>query len=316
MSEPLLIYGLVFIAGVLGVEALYWLVFRTRGVKRALNRRLALSATIKNSEQVLDVLRRERGFKDFDSLGLAKFSDFVLQTGLRLTLGSLALWTVVVVLALFGAAVFFLGPHPLVFLIAAAGGPVLVYGYIYLKRSKRIARFGEQFPDAIEIIVRGLRVGHPFASAIALVAREMPDPIGSEFGMTADEITYGQSIVQALNNLFRRVGQQDLLFLVVAVSIQSETGGNLADVLARLARLIRERVKLRLKVRALSAEGRMSALFLTIMPFALFGVVSLMSPNYFDQVRTSGFTVPAVAYGLISIAIGNFVIYRMVNFKV
>ena len=315
MNEPWIIYGLVFAAAVLAVEALYWLVFRARDTQKSINRRLALGKQLPNQTQVLDVLRQERGFADFNNTTLGALNDLVVQTGLRVSRGSLILWTALAIFAISALSMPMLGLHPIAMVVGMAVGPILVLMFMRYTRAKRIARFAQQLPEAIEIIVRGLRVGHPFASAIELVAREMSDPIGSEFGITADEITFGQDTNKAINNLFRRVGQEDLLFVVIAVTIQVETGGNLADILARLARLMRERSNMRLKVRALSAEGRMSAYFLTAMPFILFAAVSLIAPNYFSEVRQSATLIPALVYGFASLFIGNVVIYRMVNFK-
>ena len=144
----------------------------------------------------------------------------------------------------------------------------------------------------------------------------MRDPIGSELGITADEMTFGQDIVTAVTNLYRRVGQEDLVFLAIAVSVQSQTGGNLADVLARLATLMRERTMMALKIKALSAEGRLSGWFLSAMPFILFGVVQLLSKDYFSGVRDSWLLVPSLVYGFTSVIVANIVIYRMVHFKV
>jgi tight adherence protein B len=200
--------------------------------------------------------------------------------------------------------------------IGLIGAPALVGLYLSITRRRRIERFAQQLPDSLDIIVRGLRVGHPFSSAIELVAREMRDPIGSELGITADEMTFGQDVVTAVSNLYRRVGQEDLVFLAIAVSVQSQTGGNLADVLARLATLMRERVTMRLKIKALSAEGRLSGWFLSAMPFILFGAIQLVATDYFGGLKGSPFLVPALVYGLTSLILANIAIYRMVNFKV
>jgi tight adherence protein B len=151
--------------------------------------------------------------------------------------------------------------------------------------------------------------------ALDLAAREMPDPIGSELGMTSDEITFGQDVRTAVENLYRRVGHEDLLFFVVAINVQNQTGGNLAEVLSRLSRLLRNRSKLRLKIRALSAEGRVSAVVLSLMPFVLFGGIGLISPGYFGEIRNDPLVTPALIYGAISLLFGNMVMYRMVHFR-
>jgi tight adherence protein B len=182
-------------------------------------------------------------------------------------------------------------------------------------RRRRIAQMGEQLPDALDIVVRGVRVGHPFPMALNLVSREMPDPIGTEFGMTGDEIGFGLDVKTAVDNLFRRTGQEDLLFFVIAINIQSQTGGNLGEVLHRLSRMIRARTKLRLKVRALSAEGRFSAYALTIFPFVLYSIISFVSPEYFGSVRHHPLIMPAAVIGLFMLGLANVILFRMVNAK-
>ena len=316
MSQLWIIYGLVFFAAILAVESLYWLAYELRGAKKTINRRLALSEKSEAKSQVLDILRRERGFADFNSPALTRLNDFFVQTGLRVSRIVLALWTLMAVAVI----VFPLWELSLPAWMAAGIGlivaPSVLGLYLAITRRRRIDRFALQLPDGLDIIVRGLRVGHPFSSAIELVAREMRDPIGSELGITADEMTFGQDIVTAVTNLYRRVGQEDLVFLAIAVSVQSQTGGNLADVLARLATLMRERTMMALKIKALSAEGRLSGWFLSAMPFILFGVVQLLSKDYFSGLRDSWLLVPSLVYGFTSVIVANIVIYRMVHFKV
>ena len=187
--------------------------------------------------------------------------------------------------------------------------------YLARKRSQRIFAFTEQLPDAIDIIVRGVRVGLPFSTAIALVAREMADPIGTEFGMLADEIAFGLDVRTALQNLYRRVGQEDLLFLTVSLSVQTQTGGNLGEILTRLSRLMRSRAAMRLKVRALSAEGRASGCVLVRLSIHSGIVIDFLAPRYFDSVRSSEIFEPAIFFGLFLLIVGNIIMYRMVNFK-
>ena len=314
MNELWVIYGFVFATAILGIESLYWLFFGMQGAKKAVNRRLALSERNAAKSEVFDILRHERGVSDGSSF--AGLNDFVVQTGMRLSKFGLAVWTglagavIAVGLCLISINV------GIAAVVGLAIGPALVGLYLMRARSRRIERFARQLPDALDIVVRGLRIGHPFTTAIELVAREMQDPIGTEFGMTADEMSFGQNVETAVNNLYRRVGQDDLHLLVIAVTVQGQTGGNLADVLARLATLMRERFTLKLKIRALSSEGRLSAWILSAMPFILVGVVSLMSKNYFDELTGSPLLDPVLLYSGVSLVVANIFIYRMVNFKV
>jgi tight adherence protein B len=221
----------------------------------------------------------------------------------------------IAVLYFFALTIPLRGMTPLALVPAVFAAAATVVLFLHVVRKRRISRFSEQFPDTLDVIVRGVRVGLPFSSALQLVAREMPDPVGTEFGMVADEISFGLDMTVALHNLQRRVGQEDLLYFVIALTIQSQTGGKLSDVLARLSHLIRQRAMLRLKVKALTAEGRLSAYALSAMPFLLFGIITLMSPNYFTSVRDHPLIPPAVALGLGLLAIGNFMMYRMVHVK-
>lgn len=316
MNQLWVIYGLVFFAAILAIESLYWLIYELRGNKKTINRRLTLGEKSAAKGQVLDILRRERGFADFNSPTLTRLNDFFVQTGLRVSKTALTLWTLMVAAVISVPLWTLLLPQWQAAGIGLIVAPALVGLYLLITRRRRIERFAQQLPDSLDIIVRGLRVGHPFSSAIELVAREMRDPIGSELGITADEMTFGQDVVTAVSNLYRRVGQEDLVFLAIAVSVQSQTGGNLADVLARLATLMRERVTMRLKIKALSAEGRLSGWFLSAMPFILFGAIQLVATDYFGGLKGSPFLVPALVYGLTSLLLANIAIYRMVNFKV
>jgi tight adherence protein B len=305
----------VFVATLLAVPALYGLFFRTRPMQKSISRRLDDSQRPADAMDALDALRRERGFVDVETPWLRRANDFLMQTGLKLdrklVLLAIAGLAVVqfVVLGLivgFGVTAFVLAP------ILALALAALFFRSV---RARRIAHFAQQLPDAIDLIVRGVRVGYPLPVALGLVGREMPDPIGSEFRLTSDEIAFGQDVKTAVENLYRRVGQEDLLFLVVAVNVQSQTGGNLAEILTRLSRLVRNRAKVELKIRALTAEGRVSAKFLSAMPFVLFAVVSLVSPAYFGEIRHHPIVVPALIYAAVSLLIGNIIMYRMVNFK-
>jgi len=316
MDRFWIIYILAFCAAALGVQAAYWMLVEDRKAQKVVNRRLMLSKEIANPQDVLEALRRERGFIEGDNPALRRWNDLLTQSGLRVD-GKLV---VVTAFALSAAFFLFFG------LIIGYGIISLVLGLIFaglgmvlffvVARQRRIAQFSEQLPDALDIIVRGVKAGYPLIVALGLVAREMPDPIGTEFGMTSDEINFGLNLHTALDNLHRRVGHDDLLFFIMSVKVQNQTGGNLAEILSRLSHLIRSRAMLRLKVRAVSAEGRLSAVFLSAMPFVLFGIVTLISPGYYRDVWDHPFISPALILGITLLLVGNFTIYRMVNFKV
>jgi tight adherence protein B len=183
-------------------------------------------------------------------------------------------------------------------------------------RSRRQKKFAAQFPDAIDIIVRSLRAGHPVPIAINMVAREQPDPIGSEFGTVTDEITYGADLESAMRNLYFRVGTDDLPLFVTAVAIQGSTGGNLGEILENLSGVIRQRFKMRRKIRALAAEGRASALILSSLPIGMFAVINFLVPTFYASVWGEDLTKIALVLAACWMGVGNFIMYRMVNFKI
>jgi tight adherence protein B len=316
LDELAVISIAVFGAVLLAVQGAYWLFAEQKRVRGAVNRRLVLLKQSRSAQEIFETLKRERGLIGIDTANFRRLNDLLVQTGLRLDgklLIAIAFLLGVVLFLLFGFA---FGYGPLSFILSALCS-VLVLALIFtLIRRKRIAKFSEQLPDAIDVIVRGVRSGYPFTVALGLVGKEMSDPIGTEFGMTSDEIAFGSEVGGALDHLFQRVGHDDLLYLIMSIKIQLQTGGNLGEILSRLARLLRERAMLRLKVRALSAEGRLSAVFLSAMPFVLFGIITFMQPDYFLSIRNHPITMPALILALCMLGVGNFIIYRMVNFKV
>jgi tight adherence protein B len=316
MSDIALIFALMFLAATLAIYGAYWILVFNRREQRILNRRLELSRQIANPSLVLETLRRERGFRnDLTNPVSRRVNEWLLQTGKRFVWKTVSLTSLVGILAFTLLFSFLLGVGLASIALAVLGTAAAFVFYAARQRSKRIFVFGTQLPDAIDIIVRGVRVGLPFSTAVNLVAREMPDPVGTEFGMLADEITFGLDVRSALENLYRRVGQDDLLFFTVSVSVQAQTGGNLGEILTRLSRLMRSREKMRLKIRALSAEGRATAYALSAFPFVLFLVINLISPAYYRAVWSTPIVEPAIYLGLFLLIVGNIIIYRMVNFK-
>jgi len=152
--------------------------------------------------------------------------------------------------------------------------------------------------------------------AISMVAREMADPVGSEFGIVSDEITYGADLETAMRNLYYRIGQDDLPLFVTAVAIQSSTGGNLGEILGNLSAVIRLRFKMRRKVRALAAEGRASAMILSALPIGMFIVIQVISPEFYASVWDEEITKICLAAAGAWMLVGNFIMYKMVNFRI
>ena len=315
MNELWLITAIVFVAVVLGVEASYRLLSHSWRTNKSITRRLALSKQLASRAAVLNALRAERNFFDGRYPRLRRLNDRLAQTGLRLDRHVMLLWVAGLVAISFLVWSFILGAGVISVIAAIFSAFGLIVLFLEIVRQKRIVRFTELLPDAIDVIIRGVRVGYPLPVALDLAGREMPDPIGTEFGLTSDEISFGQDVRTAVENLYARVGHEDLLFFVVAVNVQNQTGGNLAEVLSRLSRLLRNRSKVRLKIRALSAEGRVSAVVLSLMPFILFGGIGLISPSYFVEIRNDPLVMPALIYGAISLLLGNVLMYRMVHFK-
>jgi tight adherence protein B len=315
LSQISLISLLVFAAVMLAVEGLYWIAWRSRRVHGSINRRLALSKRTAGGREMVSTLREVRGFGALDNLLFRRCNTFLAQTGLHLDRKLFVLCAFALVTVWFGALGLAFGYGAPTFTAAVLLAVVAIILFFKIARQRRIARFGELLPDGIDVLVRGLRVGYPLPAALDLVGREMPDPLGIEFGITCDEISFGQDLRTAIENLYRRVGQEDLLFLIMAINVQSQTGGNLPEILTGLSRLLRNRAKIHLRVRALSADGRMSAVVLSTIPFLLFGLILLIAPSYFVEVRDHPLVAPALIYGAVSLLLGNIVMYRMVNFK-
>jgi tight adherence protein B len=166
----------------------------------------------------------------------------------------------------------------------------LVFGFAFPivrlkgRANKRVAAFGDQFPDTLDLIVRSLRIGHPLTMALQTVSKEMPAPTGPEFEIVARQIVYGKTPAQAIGLLADRMPSADLRFFSVAVQIQAETGGNLSDILSGLARIIRSRFQLLRKVKALTAEGRFSAYFLSTFPVVVIIAMNALQPGYYEKV--------------------------------
>jgi tight adherence protein B len=191
-----------------------------------------------------------------------------------------------------------------------------VYVWVNNKAKKRMALLEEQLPDAVELMVRSLRVGHPFSAAIANVSKEIADPLGTEFGMVADEASYGRNVADSLKEFAERLDSQDLRFLAVAVTIQQSSGGNLAEILDGLAKVIRARFKLFRRVKAITAEAKWSGMFLSAFPIGALVMINVIQPHYYDDVKETSAFIPACLVVAAFLVINVIFMKMMVNIKV
>jgi tight adherence protein B len=313
-----LVYLLVAASAGLFIEGVYLLFFSGGSYRKNVNRRLKLLKNQPDRENILVQLRRERGLSSTGGYGmwLVSFNQLVMQSGLTIGIKKLLLVIVLVTIGSFAFGLIWRGNLTEALMIALCCGIAVPYMVLRFRRSRRQKAFGVQFPDALDMIVRSLRAGHPTPIALTMVARELPDPIGSEFGIVVDEITYGADLETALRNLYVRVGQDDLPLFVTAVAIQGSTGGNLGEILNNLSGVIRQRFKMRRKIRALAAEGRASALILSSLPIAMFLIIHLVSPNFYASVWDIPLTKQVLFGAGVWMGIGNLIMYRLVNFKI
>jgi tight adherence protein B len=312
------IYLLVAVSAGMFVEGAYLLFFSGASYRKNVNRRLKLLRNEPNRENILVQLRKERGLTSAGNyrVGLEFLNRLILQSGLTIGLGKLLTFVAVGAVVSFGLGLIWRGDLLQALLMALFCGtalPLLVLRYL---RSRRQKTFGAQFPDGLDMIVRSLRAGHPVPIALTMVAREMKDPIGGEFGIVVDEITYGADLETALRNLYFRIGQDDLPLFVTAVAIQGSTGGNLGEILENLSGVIRQRFKMRRKIRALAAEGRASAIILSSLPIAMFLIIQVVAPDFYAGVWNEDITKTALAIAGTWMGIGNFIMYRLVNFRI
>lgn len=319
MLGPIL-YAMIFIGVLMIVEGVYLLIFgKSHSRERSVNRRLRLLEQGGDREEVLVKLRkeRERHLNAREIPLLSVVFEKAAQANIALSP------TTLVVLMLGISAVAFMifsvgtgASAPIRIVVALALGYTTVLIWLRRKAKRRLEQFEEQLPDAVDLIVRSLRIGHPFSSAVNIVAQEMADPLGSEFGIIADEAAYGMPVTESLERLAARVAVPDLRFLAVAVSIQSQSGGNLAEILNQLSEVVRARFKLFRKVSAITAEARWSGWFLSVFPIIALMLVQLVQPDYYDRVSDHALFVPGTILVAILLVVNIIFMRWMVNIKV
>jgi tight adherence protein B len=186
---------------------------------------------------------------------------------------------------------------------------------VRLQRTQRINQLVRQLPDALDMMARGLKVGHPLSTSLATVANEMPDPIGTEFGIVVDQVAFGDELTEAFNEFADRLNQEDIHYLATAIAIQHGTGGDLARVLTVLSKVIRERLTMRRKVMAVSAEGRLSAAILSVVPVIIFVGLNVMSPSYYGDIADEPLAKPLIFVVIALVLLNAFILRRLVAIR-
>ncbi len=320
----------IFGAVVLAVEVLVRWFATTRASGHAINLRLKMIGRGHSHGETMNLLRRAesavpQGLPPILDQLAHRFERMLMQAQVTMPTGRLMLLILLAPIAVFflilvamvagGFGVTF-GRLLVTASFSAALGAGLPLMFLNFRATRTRKKMQEQFPVALDVFVRGLRAGHPIAAALDLLTVEMPDPIGTQFGVVVDEVTYGAELRDALQNMAERWDLDDMRMFVVSLSVQNETGGNLAEILENLSKVIRERQSMMLKVRALSSEGRMTAIMLTVLPIFTFCLLFLVNPSFFLDVANDPWFVPGFVILIIMYFTGFFTIRRMVDLKV
>lgn len=310
----IVIYGFIFGAVLLLSEAILRRLFGVRSSNREINTRLERLKGGSDQLTTYKSLLSDRGVGRTGLLSLGWLSQLYRQSGLMLSLPRRVLYTLVIMLGAWILASWLASGVFLQIALTLVIGPGVILALVMRVRARRMAKFVAQLPDALDIIVRSMNSGHPLTSAIALVGREMPDPIGSEFGILSDQLTFGSELDDAMLRMVDRVGADELNLLAVTVSVQRSTGGNLSEILDNLSSMIRDRAMLRNKIHAISAEGRITAIIMAAFPFLLYLMISSLVPTYFDPVWESGYGTTVVISILVLMSFGLLILYKLVKF--
>lgn len=329
MNNPYTIYiisFLAFLAGLGIVQALY-LFWRSLNVAEAvkINRRLkAMSAGGAHGKDVFQTIRKKQlstvPFVDRVFTAIPRFQSLdrlLEQSGLNLTLARFLLiqFTLALVILLVLSVVFNVNLITSL-VVAIAIGVGIPYLYVTKKRIARYTKFTDQLPDALDYLARSMRAGNPFMASLKAGSKEMPSPTGEEFGITFDELNYGLDLEDALYNLGERTGNEEMHFFITAVLIQKSTGGNLADVLNRIAAVMRARAVTYRDIRILAAEMRYSAKVLIALPFIVAGALTIVNPTYLAVLFENEVGLIIIGLQIMFMVIGYYVVHKMVNFRV
>jgi len=315
---------LLFVAVVLCIEGGYqwWNNYHGPEAKRIDARIRALSAGGHVGSEQLSILKKrllsespqfQRWLMSLPRVSV--IDRWLEQSGSPWSVAQLVGYSVLIAVCVLVAGAWLPFPFPIVIACAllAATLPAL---HIASLRRKRLKKLEAQLPDAVDMIARALRAGHSFASALGMVGQEIKAPMGPEFHTTFEEINYGVPLDEALTNLAKRVPVNDLRYFVIAVLIQRESGGNLAEILDTIGKLVRERLKLYDKIRVLSAEGRLSAWILGLLPFCTAGLILIVNPDFMKVLWTDPIGLKMIGVAMVNMVLGLIWMRKIIRIRV
>jgi tight adherence protein B len=312
-----------FVAVVLFAEALYliWNTYKGPEAKKVEQRLRALSASadstartaVLKTRMLSDVPAIERLLLALPRVHIV--DRFILQSGLDLTVAKLLSISLLFGLCVYGV-LFFTAIPGQIQLVVALAAIFLPWIFVQIKRTRRLRKMEQQLPDTLDLVGRALRAGHALPSGLKMAGEELPEPLASEFRVTHDEINFGVSMQQALNNLGERVPITDMRYFIVAVLIQRGAGGNLTEVLDNLSKLIRSRLRFHARVKVLTTEGRMSAWVLGLLPFGLAALLNFANPEFISVLWTDPAGIKVTKVVLAMMAVGGVWLYRLVKIRV
>lgn len=308
-------YVSAFVGVLLFIEGLRQMLSRSFNAEQAKSRRMKLIQKGASTEEILKILKPTEKKSFVERLPFVGDLPLVLrQAGITMAPGAFLMTCVAAAVAIFVICT------QLTSIINAliAGlviGLFLPILQVRAKRAERMQKLVQQLPDALDLMARGLKVGHPLNTTLNSVANEMQDPIGSEFGIVVDQVSFGDNLTEAFRGFSYRIDQEDVHYLSTAIAIQHGTGGDLARVLGVLSRTIRDRLNMRKKIKALTAEGRLTAAFLSFIPVLIFIAMQLLTPSYYGSIANEPQAVPLGIAIVVLTVLNALVLRKLVNFR-
>lgn len=323
MSQQMIFIAMVFVAVFLLMMGLAVPVFGESQKTRARLRKRIKEIAPESDANAITVLLRKKYLNSLSPLersleslpGMEALSDAIEKAGYTVRAYQLVLWIQLIAIVAMGLCWLLSRSWILVVVIGLLTVAIPTFKIIHAKR-QRIAVFEEQLPDAIDVMKRAVKAGHPFSEALHLVGDEMNGPVAQEFKLTFADLNYGNDLRRAMLGLLHRVPSVTVMVLVSSILIQKDTGGNLAEILEQIARVIRSRFKFQRRVKTLSAEGRLSAWILVLVPFVLFIAITVTNPGYLPLLLKDPTGIQLIIAASVAMVIGIFWIRKILRVDV